>query len=125
MKRFLFAAGLGAAVGYLLGSEAGRAKLDRLTSRAREVASDPGVQQKVSNIAGQVRTTAGKLPDPVAGVVKNAAGQVQTKLDHSADSPLSGSSAGLGEPPSPTTSTLSEPFGTESSTGLGEPPGQP
>jgi hypothetical protein len=121
MKRFLFAAGLGAAVGYLLGSEAGRAKLDRFTSRAREVATDPGMQQKVSNIAGQVRTTAEKLPDPVGGVVKNAASQVQTKLDHSTES-VGDAVSGLGEPGGPT-SSLGEPGGPTSSLGefgLGE-----
>lgn len=82
MKKFLIVAGLGAAIGYLWGTEAGRAKLERYKSRAMEVASDPEVQQKVADFAGQVKVNADKLPDPVAGVVRNAAGQVQTKLDH-------------------------------------------
>lgn len=82
MKKLLVVAGLGAAVGYLLGTERGRAQLEQFKHKAAEVASDPGVQQKVSDIAGQVKSNAGKLPEPVAGVVKTAADQVQVRLDH-------------------------------------------
>lgn len=82
MKKLLIVAGLGAAIGYLWGTEAGRARLEQYKNKAMEVASDPEVQQKVSDFAAQVRMNADKLPDPVAGVVRNAAGQVQTKLDH-------------------------------------------
>jgi hypothetical protein len=82
MKKMLVVAGIGAAVGYLFGTEQGRAKLEQFKRKAAEVASDPGVQQKVSDIAGQVKSSADKLPDPVAGAVKVAADQVQTKLDH-------------------------------------------
>ena len=88
MKRALIIAGLGAAAGYLFGTEAGRAKLGQLTKRAREVAADPTVQQKVSDVAGQVKEQAGRLPDPVAGAVRTAASQVQTKLDHHPGQPL-------------------------------------
>ncbi len=82
MKKMLVVAGIGAAVGYLVGTEQGRAKLERFKHRAAEVAADPEVQQKVSDIAGQVKSNADKLPDPVAGAVKTAADQVQTRLDH-------------------------------------------
>lgn len=82
MKKTLFIAGIGAAIGYLVGTEAGRARLEQFKKRAREVAADPDVQQKVSDIAGQVKERSGVLPDPVAGVVRTAAGQVQTRLDH-------------------------------------------
>ena len=82
MKKLLAVAAIGAAVGYLFGTEQGRAKLEQFKVRAREVASDPEMQQKVSDIAGQVKTGAGKLPDPVGGVVRNAAEGVQTRLNH-------------------------------------------
>jgi hypothetical protein len=82
MKKLLAVAALGAAVGYLFGTEQGRAKLEQFKHKAAEVASDPEVQQKVSDIAGQVKTSADKLPEPVAGAVKSAADQVQTRLDH-------------------------------------------
>jgi len=82
MKKLVIVAGIGAAVGYLFGTEQGRAKLERFKIRAREVAADPEMQQKVSDIAGTVKTTAAKLPDPVAGAVRSAADQVQTRLNH-------------------------------------------
>ncbi len=82
MKKMLVVAGIGAAVGYLIGTEQGRAKLEQWTNRAKEVAADPQVQQRVSDIAGTVKTSADKLPDPVSGAVKTAADQVQTRLNH-------------------------------------------
>ena len=82
MKKMLVVAGVGAALGYLFGTEQGRAKLEQWTGRAKEVAADPKVQQRVSDVAGQLKTNAAKLPDPVSGVVKTAADQVQSRLDH-------------------------------------------
>jgi hypothetical protein len=82
MKKTLIIAGLGAAAGYFLGTATGRAKLEEFKRRAQAVASDPDVQQKVSDIAGQVKDQAGRRPDPVAGVVRTAADQLQTKLNH-------------------------------------------
>ncbi len=82
MKRMLVVAGIGAAVGYLFGTEQGRAKLEQFKRKAADMASDPQVQQKVSDLAGQVKSNAHMLPDPVAGAVKTAADQVQTRLDH-------------------------------------------
>jgi hypothetical protein len=82
MKKMLVVAGIGAAVGYLVGTEQGRAKLEQFKRKAHEVAADPEVQQKVSDIAGQVASNADKLPDPVGGAVKTAADQVHTRLDH-------------------------------------------
>lgn len=82
MKKMLVVAGIGAAVGYLFGTEQGRAKLEQFKRKAAEVASDPEVQQKVSDIAGQVKSNADRLPEPVAAAVKTAADQVQTRLDH-------------------------------------------
>jgi hypothetical protein len=82
MRKMLVVAGIGAAAGYLFGTEKGRAMLEQWTNKARQVAGDPGVQQKVSDLAGTVRSNADKLPDSVSGVVRSAADQVQTKLDH-------------------------------------------
>jgi uncharacterized protein YjbJ (UPF0337 family) len=89
MKRAFIIAGIGAAAGYLFGNQAARAKLGQLTRKARDVAADPEVQRKVADVAGQVKEQAGHLPDPVAGAVRTAASQVQTKLSHDTDaSPL-------------------------------------
>ena len=67
-----------AAVGYVLGTKAGRAQFERIKSRANELAHDPRVQSGVSTVAGEVRKNAARLPDPVAGVVRTAAEKVET-----------------------------------------------
>ena len=67
-----------AAVGYVLGTKAGRAQFERIKSRANELAHDPRVQSGVSTVASEVRKNAGRLPDPVAGVVRTAAEKVET-----------------------------------------------
>ena len=67
-----------AAVGYVLGTKAGRAQFERIKIRANELAHDPRVQSGVSTVAGEVRKNAGRLPDPVAGVVRTAAEKVET-----------------------------------------------
>lgn len=76
-KTVVVAAAAGA-VGYLLGTKAGRAQFEQIKSRAGELARDPRVQSGVSSVAGQVRENAHKLPDPVAGVVRTAAEKVET-----------------------------------------------
>ena len=81
LKTLVVAAGA-AAVGYVLGTKAGRAQFEQLKAKADELAHDPRVRSGVSSIAGEVKNHADKLPDPVAGAVKVAADQVQTKLDH-------------------------------------------
>ena len=67
-----------AAVGYLLGTKAGRAQFENIKARANELAQDPRVQSGVSTAAGEVRKNAHLLPDPVAGVVRTAAEKVET-----------------------------------------------
>lgn len=67
-----------AAVGYVLGTKAGRAQFEQIKAKADELAHDPRVRSGVSSIAGEVRKSADKLPDPVAGAVRAAADAVQT-----------------------------------------------
>lgn len=67
-----------AAVGYLLGTRAGRERFEQIKSRAGEFASDPRVQSGVATAAGEVRKNAHLLPDPVAGVVRTAAERVES-----------------------------------------------
>ena len=71
-------AGGAAAVGYVLGTRAGRDQFERLKARANEFAHDPRVHSSVSNVAGGVRKNADKLPDPVATVVRTAADKVES-----------------------------------------------
>jgi hypothetical protein len=67
-----------AAVGYLLGTKAGRAQFEQIKAKADELAHDPRVRSGVSSFAGEVKTHADKLPDPVAGAVRAAADAVQS-----------------------------------------------
>lgn len=77
LRTLVFAAGA-AAVGYVLGTKAGRAQFEQIKAKADELAHDPRVRSGVSSIAGEVKRNADKLPDPVAGAVRAAADKVQT-----------------------------------------------
>jgi hypothetical protein len=72
-----------AAVGYVFGTRAGRGQFEQIKARASEFAHDPRVRSGVSNVAGEVRKNADKLPDPVATVVRTAADKMEsaTKSD--------------------------------------------
>lgn len=70
MKKFLFLAGL--AIGFVLGSRAGRGPYDSLEQAARQVAEDPEVQRR----AGQARETAEKVAHDAADTVKDRAPEV-------------------------------------------------
>jgi hypothetical protein len=100
-KTVVVAAAAGA-VGYLLGTKAGRAQFELIKARAGELAHDPRVQSGVSTVAGEVRKNAHVLPDPVAGVVRTAAEKVETATKQS-PSPLDepGTGTGTGTPSSP------------------------
>jgi hypothetical protein len=77
LRTVVLAAGA-AAVGYVLGTKAGRAQFEQIKAKADELAHDPRVRSGVSSIASEVKKSADKLPDPVAGAVRAAADAVQT-----------------------------------------------
>lgn len=66
-----------ATAGYLLGTKAGRAQFEQIKAKADELAHDPRVRSQVSNLAGEVKSHADKLPDPVSGAVRAAADAVE------------------------------------------------
>jgi hypothetical protein len=115
-KTVVVAAAAGA-VGYLLGTKAGRARFEQIKARAGELARDPRVQSGVSNVAGQVRENAHKLPDPVAGVVRTAAEKVETATKQDSSS--------LGDSTSPTDSSPGTTSGTTPGTTTFGTPGTP
>jgi hypothetical protein len=94
-----------AAVGYLFGTRAGRGQFERIKSRANEFAHDPRVRSGVSNVAGEVRKNADKLPDPVATVVRTAADKVESATKSDEQVVAEDTSTAGGTPPStpPTT----------------------
>lgn len=77
LKTLVVAAGA-AAVGYVLGTKAGRAQFEQIKAKADDFAHDPRVRSGVSTLAGEVKKNADKLPDPVAGAVRAAADAVQS-----------------------------------------------
>jgi hypothetical protein len=95
-----------AAVGYVLGTKAGRAQFERIKARAGELVNDPRVQSGVSNVAGEVRKNANRLPDPVAGVVRTAAEKVETATKQPTTTPGM-DSPGMPSPGSPTSDVTS------------------
>lgn len=72
----------GAAVGYVLGSRAGRARYDDMKRQADALWHDPRVQAKMS-AAGQ--TVKEKAPE-VGAKIADAAGQAATAASHAAAS---------------------------------------
>ncbi len=77
LKTLVLAAGA-AAVGYVLGTKAGRAQFEQIKAKADDFAHDPRVRSGVSSLAGEVKKNADKFPDPVAGAVRAAADAVQS-----------------------------------------------
>ena len=69
----------GLAVGYLLGTAAGRQRFEQLKTRVTGVLHDPKVQQTVFDLADQVQAS-DHIPGPVAGLVDSAATRVQESL---------------------------------------------
>jgi hypothetical protein len=88
-----------AAVGYVFGTRAGRGQFERIKARANEFAHDPRVRSGVSNVAGEVRKNADKLPNPVASVVRTAADTVESAMKPEEQTVAEGTSAPGGTPP--------------------------
>jgi hypothetical protein len=67
---------LGGAVGYVMGTRAGREQFEKIRSSAQSLWSDPRVQEKVSGVqeqaGGFVREKAPELKSKVTGAVRSA-----------------------------------------------------
>ena len=81
--------GAGLAVGYVLGSAAGHARYQQITSAANRLAHHPQVEQAVVNLTAKARTSSERLPGPAADLVNTAATRLEGKLAGPSDgSPL-------------------------------------
>lgn len=74
MKKFIFLAGL--AIGFVVGSRAGRGPYESLERTARQVADDPEVQRR----AAQAKDTATKVAHDTADAVKEKAPEVASNV---------------------------------------------
>lgn len=67
---------VGGAVGYVMGTRAGREQFEKIRSSAQNIWSDPRVQEKVSGVqeqaGGFVRDKAPELKGKVSGAVRSA-----------------------------------------------------
>ena len=86
--RIMFVAG--AAVGYVLGSRAGRRRYEQIKSAADRVWNDRNVQKGVNSAVGQVqgfvKEQAPKVEDAVVGQAKKVVSKVK-KSDSEGDEP--------------------------------------
>lgn len=91
MGKFSFV--LGAGVGYLLGTRAGRQQFEKIKSASKTVWQDPRVQQgvqKVESKVGEVAKQQGAaVTDKVAGAVKSRLGSEGRHSEASAAAPTS------------------------------------
>lgn len=72
VKTFLVAATAGA-VGYVLGTQAGRARFEQIKAKADQLAHSPQAKEAVAKVADLAKQNADKLPGPVADVVTSVA----------------------------------------------------
>lgn len=94
MYRLTFLAG--AAVGYVLGSRAGRGRYEELKQRADALWHDPRVQEKVSTASQTVKDKAPEVGAKIAGVAGQATSTAKEKSggDSKDDDMLIGSESG-------------------------------
>ena len=101
MGKFSFV--LGAGVGYLLGTRAGRQQFEKIKHASKNVWQDPRVQQgvhKVEDKVGQVAREQGSaVTDKVAGIVKSKIGSEGRHSDSSTEE--TGDTGGTMEPTPP------------------------
>jgi hypothetical protein len=85
MKAIVFGAGL--AVGYVLGSRAGRGSYDQLKTRARQFWESPKVQEKVSGATSAIKDKAPEAQEHLKDAVKKAGDSVSGALHRKGHSP--------------------------------------
>ncbi|MGO1226057.1 hypothetical protein ACT3SY_04735 [Brachybacterium sp. AOP42-E1-35] len=116
MKKFIFLAGL--AIGFVVGSRAGRGPYESLERTARQVADDPEVQRRAAqakdtanrvahDTADAVKEKTPEVASNVQGAVADAAGSAKERIgsaredhksgDESSTSPHAGGDAEVGE----------------------------
>lgn len=94
------------AVGYVLGSAAGRSRYAQIKAAAADLLLHPKVQQVACDLAEKARTNADRLPGPAAGLVSQAANRLEDQLTSPTigpDAPSSGADGSVATPEAPAT----------------------
>lgn len=99
-KTLFFTAG--AAVGFVLGTRAGRQTYDKMRDQSLELWHNPTVQEKVSGATETVKDTAPKLQHKVGALAKKAAHHGADGADTSAVTATTTAGAPLEEAAAPT-----------------------
>ena len=76
---------IGGAVGYVLGTRAGREQFEKIRSQAEKLWTDPRVQSKVSDVEQRastlVKEKGPEIKDKVTGAVRSATDTVRSILE--------------------------------------------
>jgi len=91
----------GLAVGYVLGTRAGRARYDELKAAANKLWNDPRVQRPVNQAEEFVREKAPEVAEFVSGGVKKVVSQVSGKPATAAKKPTAARSTTPRKPATP------------------------
>jgi len=87
-----------AAVGYVLGTRAGRERYEQIKTKAEGLWRKPQVQSAVDDATGFAKTTATDLGGKAAEAAGQAKDAASSKLSGSSDDSSSGSSSSTGTP---------------------------
>ena len=72
----------GVAVGYVLGTRAGRERYEQIKGQVQRLANDPRVKEKAQQATTAVKENAPVVKDKVAGAASSAKGMAQDKMGH-------------------------------------------
>ncbi len=75
----------GVAVGYVLGTRAGRERYDQIKGQVQRLANDPRVKEKAQQATTAVKENAPVVKDKVSGAASSAKGMAQDKMGHGGD----------------------------------------
>lgn len=78
---------MGAAVGYVLGSRAGRERYEQIKAAATRVVQDPRVRDKATEATDKLKETAPAVKDKMTGAAAQARDTVRDRTGHAGDQP--------------------------------------
>lgn len=105
---------IGGAIGYVLGTRAGRQQFEKIRDSAQKVWENPKVQETVTDVSNRVGEKAPELKDKLTDVVGKASARVKGEDDSTGSSSDSSTSTG-------STSTGSTSTGSTSTGASGTP----
>ena len=96
------------AIGFVLGSRAGREPYEKLAAKAGQVRRDPRVQEKVSQAQDVAADKAKAAASTVTGKVSEKVSEARSSSDSSSSPSSSSSPAAGGDPSTPSSETVGQ-----------------